>query len=569
MSNFAPIIEINPFDLENLIEFISKHEKILKEFGGIKIQLNFECQLALKKYYTPPICSTTQIITKISGNKVLDHIVSCLTRSSGPGGIYPLSNNEQELFSLVYHHQGGPRHWLIIPAYQREYLRKIVNEENSLICLEHGQLLIDPLFLDKHHIKYHKLIQRPNEFIILSAGILSQSFTEDSSWSESIPFALPSWIQQGYAFPSRSHSQCNLHLFASSIPIHLNLLENEFILQYLDTSTNQQNLPIDQNINLPLINQNFMEDVDTTVIKHEPLSSLLIVPPMYSSFLIQDEEDNSQEEIGSDRNNTTNEASFLTTSNESNLDKHFSELSPTYRNQSSQIATLMETTEMSGDIETSSEQRSSFENLMDTTDSTSLTTWSTPTKQEDLIDRVGEYQGNILKSSSSISTNTITSNIFVKNNIKKRKINPIEKREKILIVTGLREDINKTDLYDHFLRSTKVTIKQCQTSSLKYAFVEHKTREQAKSNFLRPINYIRLGSECVVKYAGDTSFLSGDGRFYNKQTIVITNIPENVSEDDLRHLFPNSRVSNYGPAKIVRRKSISIESSGKIKTLWG
>ncbi|CAF1329181.1 unnamed protein product [Adineta steineri] len=47
---------------------------------------------------------------QLGGNKVLDHIVSSLTRSNGPGGIYPLSNNEQELFSLIYNHQGGPRH---------------------------------------------------------------------------------------------------------------------------------------------------------------------------------------------------------------------------------------------------------------------------------------------------------------------------------------------------------------------------------------------------------------------------------------------------------------------------
>ncbi|CAF1408681.1 unnamed protein product [Adineta steineri] len=234
--------------------FAFKNEKILKEFGVIKITLNSQCQLALKKSQILCICSTTQIIPKISkdqsiysvekkntkkyvqqqfsitdeqtfwsflkdsqnklahssisriknqtlfykkfskdtfsihsipkqsllqlgGNKVLDHIVSSLTRSNGPGGIYPLSNNEHELFSLTYHHQGGPLHWLIIPVYQREHLRRIINEENPLICLEHGRLLIDPLFLDEHH----KLIQYPNQFVILSTRVLSQSFTEDSS----------------------------------------------------------------------------------------------------------------------------------------------------------------------------------------------------------------------------------------------------------------------------------------------------------------------------------------------------------------------------------------------------
>ncbi|CAF4282207.1 unnamed protein product, partial [Adineta steineri] len=182
--------EINSSDLENFIQFAFKNEKILKEFGGIKIKLNSQCQLALNKRQISCIYSTTQIITKTSkdqliysvekkntkkyvqqqfqlqmnkhfglvyafsihsipkqsllqlgGNKVLDHIVSSLTRSTGSDGIYPLSNNEQEFFSLIYHHQDGPRYWLIIPAYQREHLRRIINEENPLICLEHGRLL--------------------------------------------------------------------------------------------------------------------------------------------------------------------------------------------------------------------------------------------------------------------------------------------------------------------------------------------------------------------------------------------------------------------------------------------
>ncbi|CAF4218803.1 unnamed protein product, partial [Adineta steineri] len=219
MSMFVPSIEINSSDLENFIQFAFKNEKILKEFGEIKITLNSQCQLALKKCQIPFICSTTQIIPEISkdqsiysvennentnkylqqqfpitneqtfwsclqdsqnklsqssisrienqtifykkfskdafsihsipkqsllqlgGNKVLDHIVSSLTRSNGSDGIYPLSNNEQEFFSFIYHHQDGPRYWLIIPAYQREHLRRIINEENPLICLEHGRLL--------------------------------------------------------------------------------------------------------------------------------------------------------------------------------------------------------------------------------------------------------------------------------------------------------------------------------------------------------------------------------------------------------------------------------------------
>ncbi|CAF3899559.1 unnamed protein product, partial [Adineta steineri] len=206
-----------------------------------------------------------QSLLQLGGNKVLDHIVSSLTRSNGSDGIYPLSNNEQEFFSFIYHHQDGPRYWLIIPAYQREHLRRIINEENPLICLEHGRLLFHLLFFDKHQ----KLIQYPNQFVILSVGVSSQSFTEDSSWSEIISFALPSWIQQGYAFYSPSH-------FTSSIPI------------------DHQNSSSDQDKNLLLTSENVMEDVHPTVTKHHQLSSSLIVSPVQNSLENQDEENNFQ-----------------------------------------------------------------------------------------------------------------------------------------------------------------------------------------------------------------------------------------------------------------------------------
>ncbi|CAF1452989.1 unnamed protein product [Adineta steineri] len=74
---------------------------------------------------------------------------------------------------------------------------------------------------------------------------------------------------------------------------------------------------------------------------------------------------------------------------------------------------------------------------------------------------------------------------------------------------------------------------------------------------------------CHVEYACNSSCIPLDHRSDDKQTIVITNIPENVSEDDLRHLFPNSRVSKYCPSRIIHRKPTSIDVTGKIKILWG
>jgi hypothetical protein len=45
----VPTLKINPNDLENLIKFIYSHEELHKRFGVLKIQLDIDCELALKK----------------------------------------------------------------------------------------------------------------------------------------------------------------------------------------------------------------------------------------------------------------------------------------------------------------------------------------------------------------------------------------------------------------------------------------------------------------------------------------------------------------------------------------
>ncbi|CAF1128953.1 unnamed protein product [Adineta steineri] len=129
--------------------------------------------------------------------------------------------------------------------------------------------------------------------------------------------------------------------------------------------------------------------------------------------------------------------------------------------------------------------------------------------------------------------------------------------------------LNVSPVYSSFLIQDEEDNSQEQTQINKYAFILHGTAEEAKHNFAQSIDYIRLGSGCRVKYAGDSSCLPEDHQSHDKQKVVVTNIPEDVSEDDLRHLFPNSRVSSYCPARTVLRKTVSTKISGRHKTLWG
>jgi hypothetical protein len=174
-----------------------------------------------------------QSLLKLGGSQIINQFVPCLTKSHGPGANIPLNYTRQHLSSLIYHHCGSARHWYIIPNSEIEDLEQLILNEKLPVCLNHNQLLIDPEVFDKYGIRYHKIIQYPTEFVILSSGSLSQSFFEDSSWNESIDFALPSWIEEGHAF---SLCQCNIQDQNLSYQITLDLFQPALIKQYINTN---------------------------------------------------------------------------------------------------------------------------------------------------------------------------------------------------------------------------------------------------------------------------------------------------------------------------------------------
>lgn len=176
-----------------------------------------------------------QSLLKLGGKKVINQFLPRLTRVHGPNAMFPLAGARQRLFSLDYHHQGGARHWYIIPACQREILHRVIQQENSTLCFEHQQLLIDPSVFDRHHIRYHRVVQYPNEFVVLSAGALAQSFMKDAGWNESIAFALPSWISEGHASAQKLPCQCNLNVVSLLETIDVRVFGHERMKKYTAT----------------------------------------------------------------------------------------------------------------------------------------------------------------------------------------------------------------------------------------------------------------------------------------------------------------------------------------------
>ncbi|CAF1320517.1 unnamed protein product [Adineta steineri] len=128
--------------------------------------------------------------------------------------------------------------------------------------------------------------------------------------------------------------------------------------------------------------------------------------------------------------------------------------------------------------------------------------------------------------------------------------------KKILYLSNLNKQITKIDLRSYFIGSTKIILKQSQLPPyLNYAFIFHRTNLQAEYNRKRVINSLPFGSNCQIEFVKNLDELSNENKVNENWNIVIKQIPENITENDLKNLFSNSYQIKYIPAKIVQKSN--------------
>lgn len=204
---------------------------------------SFFCDKTARSYFAMHRLPSLSLL-KLAGKTVMNQLVPTVTRAFAPGAIFPLASAQQRLFSIHYHHEGAPNYWYTIPTSERQHLRRVLDQHTCSVCLDHGQLFIDPSVFDKNHIRYYRIVQSPNEFIVLSSGALAQSFTTGANWGESVVFALPSWINEAHAFASTSRCQCNVLDNQAIEMIDMNLFQpnlvHQYITSYLSSNSDDQ-----------------------------------------------------------------------------------------------------------------------------------------------------------------------------------------------------------------------------------------------------------------------------------------------------------------------------------------
>jgi hypothetical protein len=144
--------------------------------------------------------------------------------------------DEHDLISLNYLHHGAPKIWYIIHPTCYSKFEELVNKlklfsditSSCLSPLQHKSLLIKPSFLHIHSIEYYQIEQKLNELVVIFPGTYHFYFDTGFNLSETIKYALPSWLQ----FQRRSPRLCSCSISSSTIMVNRRFFTEEILNKF-------------------------------------------------------------------------------------------------------------------------------------------------------------------------------------------------------------------------------------------------------------------------------------------------------------------------------------------------
>lgn len=107
-----------------------------------------------------------------------------------------------DLFAINFLHCGDEKIWYVVPHTEQEKLENLMNHFGislGSICdkvSKHKTIMIPPSVLKRNGIKYTKIVQKPNEFVIIFPGGYHSGFNCGFNIAEGINFANDSWLDR-------------------------------------------------------------------------------------------------------------------------------------------------------------------------------------------------------------------------------------------------------------------------------------------------------------------------------------------------------------------------------------
>lgn len=110
---------------------------------------------------------------------------------------------DQDLYSINFLHFGAPKQWYLIPQEESvkffDLMKETFNDEYKSCSefLRHKTFMVSPQFLEKHNVKYNKIVHNEGEFIITYPYGYHAGFNYGYNLAESVNFALDDWFPIG------------------------------------------------------------------------------------------------------------------------------------------------------------------------------------------------------------------------------------------------------------------------------------------------------------------------------------------------------------------------------------
>ncbi|CAF1367415.1 unnamed protein product [Adineta steineri] len=145
-------------------------------------------------------------------------------------------------------HEGSSKFWYIVPSSHADQLEQCLRDVDTLdtshcqASLQHKTLFPNPVELAQlHNIPVYRIEQCPNEIIVIFPRAYNWGFDGGFNVTESINFALPSWIPFG-----RSVRSCLCQQVGNPVELYMDPFTKENVLTYTQTHLNSQLLQLER-----------------------------------------------------------------------------------------------------------------------------------------------------------------------------------------------------------------------------------------------------------------------------------------------------------------------------------
>jgi hypothetical protein len=165
-----------------------------------------------------PVTHSTEKLREIAISSGFKYLASTFVSVATAGAITKVKTSPAELTTIIYHHRGLPRIWIVIPPSEKinfeNMIWNIFQEKftgNPVICsqvVEHLNVLITPDLLQIWGIKFVQVRQAERQIVIMFPSAYYWGVSTGFSIIESRYWIGPAWDVQNYHFCYAASQLC-------------------------------------------------------------------------------------------------------------------------------------------------------------------------------------------------------------------------------------------------------------------------------------------------------------------------------------------------------------------------